>query len=1132
MADERLMVWAQALELSPDAMLLVDARGIVQMANAQLAAMFGCADKHLAGVPVVQLIPKWTADLAFDGLCALAEDSRQPTPESGPVLMGLREGAAAFPIELSVSSSDLQGVRYLLASVRDSTVRCQTERRLLDVLGYQRAIFDNAPPMLFASEGIVRSVNPAYARLVGATGDELVGRPTSILYGTAEAYAAFGAKVGPRLAQGLVVREDWTVFRLDGSSFDCRITGQGVRMEGFQRAAIWMIEDVSDIKRAEAATRALSERLEIAQDAGNVGVWDWDVTTGSMYWSPQLQRMFGLAPGSSSGSKEAFAQLLHPDDRAGVFERTAQALRGDATRLRDAWRIGRDGGEVRWFQSEAAVFRDAQGRPLRVVGVNTDISEQRAAQAELLHAKEIAEEATRAKSEFLANMSHEIRTPMNAIIGLSHLALKTELDTRQRNFVEKIHQSGAHLLGIINDVLDLSKIEAGKLTVEAAPFDLDALLDRTTSLVAGKAAERGLEFVVDVAPDVPTQLVGDALRLGQILINFVNNAVKFTPRGEIAVTVRQREAGEGQALLHFAVRDTGIGLTPEQMGRLFQSFQQADASTSRKYGGTGLGLAISKYLAGMMGGEVGVDSTFGQGSTFWFTARVGTSGAMSRPQWRGDLRRRRVLVVDDNETSLNVLADMLQGMGFEVEKADGGAAALARLGDAGLAPFDVVLLDWQMPEMDGCETAQAMHALPLAPRPHVAIVTAYGRDDVREAAAQAGITEVLSKPVNASVVFNTLMRLLGAAAVDRPAHAAAEPSPLLARMRSVHGARVLLAEDNEINQLVATELLREAGLSVDVADNGRIAVEMALAQPYDLVLMDMQMPEMDGLEATRVLRSLPALQDLPIVSMTANAMQADRDRCVAAGMVDFVSKPIDPEALWQTLLRWIRPRVQEADATIATTAVPEPPALAWPSAVAGLAQVADIDAAGGLRRTMGREDLYGRLLRRFVDAYAAGLAPVHAALDAGDLATAERLAHTLKGVSANIGATRVPALAAALEGALHDQAPFARLSPLMEPLHAALTELTGQLAAALGPEDAAPSGADGVPPGQGDALLQQLAGLLEDNDAAAGDFVQQHEPVLRALLSARYLPLKTAVDGFEFDDALGLLRLATGGTPT
>ena len=532
-------------------------------------------------------------------------------------------------------------------------------------------------------------------------------------------------------------------------------------------------------------------------------------------------------------------------------------------------------------------------------------------QEEVRLARDEAQEAARVKADFLANMSHEIRTPMNAIIGLTHLAMKTELTPRQLDYLQKVETSSRHLMGIIDDILDFSKAEAGKLAIEAADFELEKVMANVATLVADKAASKGLELIFDVAPDVPRWLSGDSLRLGQVLVNFASNAVKFTAQGEISIRVQVQQHMADGMLLHFSVSDTGIGLTPEQAGALFQSFQQADASTTRKFGGTGLGLAISRKLATLMGGEVGVQSEFGKGSKFWFTAQVGAARAPQPARVpSATMRGRRALVVDDNDYAREVVGDMLLALGFEVAEAASGPDAVESVRHAALQgkPFDILYLDWRMPTLDGVSTARQISSLGLSNAPVVIMVTAYSREEVRREAEEAGVRDVLVKPVTAALLQEaTVCALNGTPALEPGAAPLHEGEWAATMLAPVRGARVLLVEDNDINQIVATEILMEAGMVVDLAENGEVAVRKVQETAYDLVLMDMQMPVMDGLEATRAIRKLAGFGALPIVAMTANAMDADRLRCIDAGMDGYVAKPIEPAELWRTLLTWIAP---------------------------------------------------------------------------------------------------------------------------------------------------------------------------------------------------------------------------------
>jgi PAS domain S-box-containing protein len=831
-----------------------------------------------------------------------------------------------------------------------------------------------------------------------------------------------------------------------------------------------------------------------------------------------FRELHGLAAGSANEPSWS-ALFARPEDYDALLGR----LEGERHVLDFEHEATRADGSRFW--ALCTVTRLVHGGQTLVCGWTRNVTRRREHDIELVRTRELAEQATRMKSDFLANMSHEIRTPMNAILGMAQLTLKGELEARQREHVEKILRAGRHLLGLINDILDFSKIEAGKLALESVDFDLDQVLENISDLIAEKAHQKGLELLFLIDDAVPRMLLGDPLRLGQILINYANNAIKFTEQGEVDIAIRvESESAEG-LVLHCSVRDTGIGLSEEQAARLFQAFTQADTSTTRRFGGTGLGLAICKRLAELMGGAVGVESKPGEGSTFWFTARVGRSTRSRRLRWHGaEVHGRRVLVVDDHDHARAVVAQMLTSMGFLVSEAASGKLALAAVREAAARgeTFDLVAVDWQMPQMDGIEVAKVLKGMSLASPPRTILVTAHGREDAVKGAAEAGIDAVLIKPVNASLLLDTIMDVLSrdGGALRRP-----EPSERAqaSNLPSLAGARVLLVEDNELNQDVARGLLESAGVDVDVADNGALALERLRAEPdgtYAAVLMDMQMPVLDGLSATRELRRDPRFASLVVIAMTANAMARDVESCRESGMNDHIAKPLEEAVLWTTLTRWIAPRSVPAPEHSASFA------RARSSAPAGvsLRDIPGLDSAAGLRRVQQRESMYHKLLDKFADGQRDFQRTFGEALDRGERGTAERLAHTLNGVAGTIGAVQIQALAAELEQKTKSGAERAALDATLAPLGASLSALLARLDARATPS--LPAAALDIDQALLEQTLSELSQLLLASESEVVSLFESGAPLLKAAFPERFATLSAAISAYDFEAAHRLLTEA------
>ena len=857
---------------------------------------------------------------------------------------------------------------------------------------------------------------------------------------------------------GSISDAEYRLLRNDGSiSYVFGQTVQEKNSEGKMIGYIGTITDITEHKKAEDELIELEYNKRILFDYAPIPIWEEDFSKVKIeldklkdkgfkdfnkYFDDhpkELERLISLVEIIAVNKKsnefyevDNITQLKAKltdwfiEDSFKVFKNELVALANGLTKFEANIKIKAPRGDYKHLFLSLNIPPESHKTLKNVIVSFVDITDLKQVEEKankLSKAKDIAEEATQFKSDFLANMSHEIRTPMNAIIGLTNLALKTELNPKQEDYLVKIDQSSHSLLGIIDDILNFSKIEAGKLDIECINFDLEHVIDTVSDFFAQKIQEKGIKFAVNIDNDVPLNLLGDPLRIGQIITNFCSNAVKFTEEGEIVIAAELLEKKDDAVKIRFSIKDTGIGLTVDQQKKLFKSFTQADQSTTRKYGGTGLGLAISKKLAELMDGEVGLESQFGLGSTFYFTATFGIQKDQKRKEYPTsiDLRGMKVLVCDDNATSREILTIALETFSFEVTAVNSGAEAIRLLEKKYDDPFELVIMDWRMPEMDGLEASKIIKQDKKIKTPMIMMITSFGREEVAKKAEEIGINGFLVKPVTYSCLFDSIMEVFGKEA--RPKRKKTAGSSMdISDLEKILGANILLVEDNLINQQVATELLEDAGFVVDIANDGQesinIVMESGHPSKYDIILMDIQMPVLDGYEATKAIRKMKEYDEIPIVAMTADAMVGVKEKCLEIGMQDFVTKPINPDEMFGAMVKWIKPSWQFSvhspqSARKSASAKAKADKIEIP-------EFKTIKTDEGLHRVNYNKSMYSSLLVKFAKNNTNFIAKVEEAHKSGDHELVHRLIHTLKGIAGNLGAMDLHEATKVLEKKVHD----------------------------------------------------------------------------------------------------------------
>jgi len=985
-------------ETMNDMIFIADRNGKIFYANSTVYRKLGYSMEDLNGMHVLDVHPadkRKEAEQIFGDMFAGLRDYC-------PLPLATKDGTYV-PVETRIWFGAWDGKDCIFGISKDLSEEQASLQKF-------NKIFDSNPALMAITsvpERIFTEVNDTFIEKTGFSRDEIIGK-------TAAELNLFIEKDKQQLLaesmenDGNIHEVELKIRTKSGNILDGHFSGEILESQGKQYSLTVML-DITERRRVEENLKETRNRLSLAIKAGNIGVWEYDVIRNIETWDTQMYSLYGIGPDRFENASTVWRTEVHPEDLARQDDEILKAVNGEKD-YDSEFRIFWPDGSEHHIRAMALVQRDFAGKALRMIGTNWDITAQKSSEAELKAANRYlidatarandlmlqADAANRAKSNFLSTMSHEIRTPMNGVIGMTGLLLETPLNAEQKQYAHIIRTSGEALLTLINDILDFSKIEAGKIELENMDFHLRVTLEDTVDILAVKAKEKGLRLVNNIDTDVYEHLRGDPGRLRQILINLTGNAIKFTATGSIVLHTSLESETDSHETLRFEIIDTGIGIPPEKQKMLFTPFMQVDSSTSRKYGGTGLGLAISKQLTELMGGTIGITSQEGEGSTFFFTAvfEKREAGKLADTETLANLTDLNILVVDDKEADRLLVTSLLTGWGCRYKEAYDGASALVLLEkEAAIGkPFDIALLDMQMPNMDGAELGNLIKNNPLLHETRLVMLTAMEDRGAARRFAALGFTGYLTKPLRQKELRNCLSLAAGQTntqnAETKAGTESAANEPRKAKLR------ILLAEDNMTNQLVALKILEKFGYRADVAANGLEVLDALQNLPYDLVLMDCQMPEMDGYEATRKIRCREAEGTrIPIIAMTANALQGDREKCLEAGMDDYLSKPVEPAKMAEMLAKWI----PEEDGELEEIEELETADTAEENTVPVF------DRKGYLSRVMDDESFARVLIDAFLGDMPQQIETLELAIAAGDALRAGKQAHKIKGAAANMG---------------------------------------------------------------------------------------------------------------------------------